>query len=171
MFFRRFYAALSRKIIKPDPIAPKALFPLSDGSGPSPDLKWTPQSKRTGLIALKIGMTHLWDEWGVFTPLTVLKVYIHFKDDIYVKVVDCEVIRTRLNKKSGRYAVEVGAVNAKNISRVRRPQLYHFRRNAITPKKKIAEFQVSPDACLPSGTTLSSAHFVPGQYVDTQSKT
>lgn len=33
---------------------------------------WTPSSKRTGVIARKLGMLSLQDEWGRFWPLTAL---------------------------------------------------------------------------------------------------
>ena len=36
--------------------------------------KWTPQSKRVGLIARKRGMMSLFDEFGIKVPVTVLQV-------------------------------------------------------------------------------------------------
>ncbi|TPX64836.1 hypothetical protein SpCBS45565_g05584 [Spizellomyces sp. 'palustris'] len=138
--------------------APPAIFPISDGTGPTPNPKWTPKSKRTGVVALKRGMTAIWDEWGVLTPVTVLQ------------IVDCEVIRTRWHAGCGSYVVELGAVNHPRLHRIKKPQLFHYRRWTVAPKRMMTGFKVTPDACLPTGTKIKAAHFVPGQYVDCQAK-
>jgi large subunit ribosomal protein L3 len=42
----------------------------------------------------------------------------------------------------------------------------HYSKLSVEPKQSVAEFRVTTDALLPIGTSLSAAHFVPGQYVD-----
>ena len=37
-----------------------------------PPAAWKQRTRRTGVIAVKVGMTQEWDEWGVRLPLTVL---------------------------------------------------------------------------------------------------
>ncbi len=90
---------------------------------------------------------------------------------LIVQVVDCKVIRTRYHSQCGSYVVQVGAVNVLREHRLKKPQLYTYKRLGLTPKKKLIEFKVSPEAVLPTGVKLGAAHFVPGQFVDCQAKT
>ncbi|KAJ1553187.1 54S ribosomal protein L9, mitochondrial [Nowakowskiella sp. JEL0078] len=145
-------ARLARKNAPPPP---KPILPyFSPTSDQHKANEWTSQSVRTGLLAIKRGMTVTWDEWGKITPVTVLQ------------VVDCEVVQTRWDAGVQKYSVQVGAVNQKILHRVRRPQLFHYRKFMVEPKKTLCEFKITPDAYLPSGVKLNAAHFVPGQFVD-----
>ncbi|TEB36403.1 ribosomal protein L3 [Coprinellus micaceus] len=118
--------------------------------------KWTPKSTRTGLIAVKRGMTSMWNDQGVKFPVTILQ------------VADCQVTKNIKVPKPDHtvyHAVQVAAVN-KPAKAVTRQMLGHFKKANISPKRYVKEFPVTSDAHLPVGTTLSAIHFVPGQYVD-----
>ncbi len=110
---------------------------------------YTPESKRSGLIAVKAGMTQTWDEWGVRVPLTVLWVD------------ECEVVRVKTAPCDGVNALVLG-VGTKKEKRLRKAQLGEYRSAGIAPKAKLAEFQVTPDGLLPPGTKLRAAHFIAG---------
>ena len=44
--------------------------------------------------------------------------------------------------------------------------LGHFRAQKVPAKRKLAEFKVSRDALMPTGTQIGAAHFIAGQQVD-----
>jgi large subunit ribosomal protein L3 len=108
---------------------------------------------RTGLIARKEGMTRIFTEDGRQVPVTVLKVD------------NCQVVAQRTEDKDGYTALQlgVGAAKAKNVGKAQRG---HFAKAKIEPKKKLAEFRVTPDNLVDVGAELCVSHFVPGQFVD-----
>lgn len=112
-------------------------------------------STRTGVLALKVGMTALWDQWGRHMPISVLHVD------------NCEVVQVKRHATEGHTALQLGAGEAKpkNVPPTLRG---HFAKAGMSarPKRKLGEFPVTPDAVLPVGTRLEAAHFVPGQFVD-----
>ena len=57
----------------------------------------------------------------------------------------------------------------KNLKRLKKPEIGHFIKNDIPPKKDLVEFPVSADCLLPAGYMLNVRHFTPGQYVDVRS--
>lgn len=108
---------------------------------------------RSGLIAQKVGMTRVFTEDGTHVPVTVLKVD------------DCQVVATRTSERHGYTAVQLGFGGAK-VKNVTKPMRGHFAKAKVEPKRKLAEFRVSPDALIEVGAELTADHFVCGQYVD-----
>ncbi len=108
---------------------------------------------RSGLIAQKVGMTRIFTDAGEQIPVTVLKVD------------GCQVVAHRTEEKNGYIALQLGAglAKAKNTPRAMRG---HFAVAKVEPKRKMAEFRVSPENVIEVGAELTADHFVAGQYVD-----
>lgn len=108
---------------------------------------------------MKVGMMGIFNQWGEKVPTTVL----HLDE--------CEVLTQKTDEKHGYTAVQLGVGEAK-INRVGVCHRGQYRAASdkagreIKPKRKVAEFRVTPDCLLPEGTKLSALHFVAGQKVD-----
>ena len=108
---------------------------------------------RTGVIALKKGMTRVYDQFGQHVPVTVLQIE------------NLQVTAQRTKEKDGYTAVQVGCGKAK-AHRVAKPQRAQFAKANVEAKKKVVEFRVAEDALLEVGQEIRANHFVPGQFVD-----
>jgi large subunit ribosomal protein L3 len=111
------------------------------------------ERQRTGLIAQKLGMIRQFSTDGAHQPVTVLQIE------------QCQVVAQRTVERDGYNALQLGVGKAK-VKNVRKPMRGHFAKAKVEPKRKLAEFRVSPDALIDVGAELSAAHFVPGQRVD-----
>ena len=108
---------------------------------------------RSGIIAQKLGMTRIYTDEGVNTPVTVLRVE------------NCQVVAQRTADKNGYTAVQIGVgfAKPKNVSKAMRG---HFAKASVEPKRRLAEFRVSEDNLLDVGAEIIASHFVAGQKVD-----
>jgi len=108
---------------------------------------------RSGVIAKKLGMTRLFMEDGKQVPVTVLQV-----DNL-------QVVAQRTAERDGYTAVQLGAGTAK-AKRTTAPMRGHFAKANVAPKRKIAEFRVSPENLIDVGAEITADHYLAGQYVD-----
>jgi large subunit ribosomal protein L3 len=108
---------------------------------------------RTGVIAIKLGMTRLFKDDGTHVPVTVL----HLDE---VRVVAARTVET-----DGYSALQLGIGKAKpkNVSK---PQKGHFAKAKVEPTRKLVEFRVADNAVLETGAVISPSHFSVGQFVD-----
>ena len=108
---------------------------------------------RSGVIAKKLGMTRLFMEDGRQVPVTVLAME------------GCQVVAQRTAERDGYSAVQlgVGTARPKNTTK---PMRGHFAKAKVEPKRKVAEFRVSPDNLIAVGEEITADHYFEGQYVD-----
>lgn len=114
---------------------------------------------RTGALAIKKGMTALYDPvTAKRTPCTVLQLD------------RCQVIGHKRRDVHGYWAVQVGCgtKEARNVSRAERGS---YAASGVPLKRHLAEFRVKNAEGLPEvGSVISADLFQEGQYVDTRAK-
>ena len=108
---------------------------------------------RSGVIAQKVGMTRIFTEGGEHIPVTVLKL-----DNV-------QVVAHRTDEKNGYTSLQLGAGHRKP-SKVTKAERESFARAKVEPKRKLAEFRVSPDNLIEVGAVITADHYVKGQLID-----
>ena len=108
---------------------------------------------RSGVIAQKIGMTRVFTDAGEHVPVTVLKLE------------NVQVLGQRTEEKNGYTAVQLGA-GTRKASRLTKADRQNFAVAKVEPKRKLAEFRVSPENLIDVGAEITADHFVKGQRVD-----
>jgi large subunit ribosomal protein L3 len=105
-----------------------------------------------GLLGKKVGMTRVYDEKGVVTPVTV----IHAGGNTLLQI--------KSAAREGYDAVQVGYGDQKE-HRLSKPLAGHFKKAGAAPKRFIREFRVPAGQTI-DGLDLSLARFKPGEFVD-----
>jgi large subunit ribosomal protein L3 len=98
-------------------------------------------------------MTRLFMEDGRQVPVTVL----HMEN--------VQVVAQRTGEKDGYTAVQLGAGAAK-AKRTTQAMRGHFAKAQVEPKRKLAEFRVSPENLIGVGEEITADHYFAGQFVD-----
>lgn len=110
-------------------------------------------TRRSGVIAQKVGMTRVYSDAGEHIPVTVLKVD------------NCQVVAQRTVESNGYTALQLG-VGTRKVKNTPKALRGHFAASNVEPKRRVAEFRVSEDSLVEVGAEITADHFVSGQYVD-----
>uniref|UniRef100_A0A0K0G108 Large ribosomal subunit protein uL3m n=1 Tax=Strongyloides venezuelensis TaxID=75913 RepID=A0A0K0G108_STRVS len=140
----------------------------------SSDRKWTPNSRRVGLLGTKIGVFPQWLNDGTRVLCTLL----HIQDNHVISTVSPEdwfsksIIgkRKAFNRYGPMWKVTVGAINA-DPRRFTTQYRRAFDSISVPCKLKLGSFLVTEDAILSAGTKLDVRHFNVGQYITATGKT
>lgn len=106
-----------------------------------------------GLLGKKIGMTQVFDEKGVQTPVTVIEA-----GPIYVSQI-------KTVEQDGYNALQV-AFGEEKKHRKNKPELGQFDKAGIAPKKHLVEFRVEDPENYSVGQEISADLFEEGQFID-----
>lgn len=138
----------------------------------TPPQTWTPQIRRSGVIARKIGQYPLWLKNGERVRTTLLQIV----DNHVIKYIPPEeYVPKQLPRGHDRVVNKRGCliVGSESTNPVLLTKEYSgiFKDSGVVPKKNLARFFVSPEAALVPGTPLNASHFRVGDFVDVRGKT
>ncbi len=105
-----------------------------------------------GILGQKVGMTRVYDEAGLITPVTVILAEPN------------AVLQVKTQDHDGYAAAQVGVFDQKE-HRVTKPELGHFKKAGSAPKRFVREFTLNGEE-LKQGDQLTVNRFKPGQLVD-----
>lgn len=108
---------------------------------------------KIGLLGKKIGMTRVYDDKGVATPVTVIEAGGN------------TALQIKTKDNDGYSGVQVGFDTQKE-QRVTQPLLGHFKKAASEPKKFVKEFRLPDGIALEGAVDLNVTQFAPGDIVD-----
>ena len=106
-----------------------------------------------GLLGLKLGMTRIFTEDGLWMPVTLLQAG------------PCTVVQRKKRGQDGYEAVQVGFGDKKE-KRCSKPMLHHFKNAGVPPKRYLKEFVVDDESELKPGDEIRSDIFKKGDRVD-----
>jgi large subunit ribosomal protein L3 len=98
-------------------------------------------------------MTRVFTDAGEHVPVTVLR------------LAQCQVVAHRTKDKNGYVALQLGS-GARRSNNMSKADRGYFGKQNVEPKRKLAEFRVSPDNVIEVGAEITADHFVKGQHVD-----
>ncbi|ABR50550.1 ribosomal protein L3 [Alkaliphilus metalliredigens QYMF] len=106
-----------------------------------------------GLMGRKVGMTQIFNEDGIVTPVTV------------IEVAENVVTQIKSDETDGYNSVQVG-YGEKKIKNTIKPLQGHFEKAGTTPKRTMKEFRVDSTEGFTAGQELKADLFQAGDKVD-----
>lgn len=108
---------------------------------------------KKAILATKVGMTQIFDEEGVLTPVTVLQAG------------PCVVTQVKTVENDGYSAVQVGFVD-KREKLVNKPQRGHFAKAGVSYKRYVREFKLEDAESYALGAEIKADVFAAGDKID-----
>lgn len=108
---------------------------------------------RTALLGRKLGMSQVWDENGLFVPVTLVEVATNV------------VTAVKTEETDGYNAVQLGygQIDPTNVTK---PLAGHFAKAGVTPRRHLAEVRTDNAAEYKPGQELTAELFAEGSEVD-----
>ena len=108
---------------------------------------------KKAILTTKVGMTQIFNEDGVLTPVTVLQAG------------PCVVTQVKTEENDGYSAVQVGFVDKKEKG-INKPQKGHFDKAGVAPKRFVREFRFENAEEYTVGQEIKADIFAAGDKVD-----
>ena len=108
---------------------------------------------RTALLGRKLGMSQVWDENGLFVPVTLVEVATNV------------VTAVKTVETDGYCAVQLGYGQI-DPTKVTKPLAGHFAKAGVTPRRHLAEVRTENAADYKPGQELTAEVFAEGAEVD-----
>ena len=108
---------------------------------------------KKAILTTKVGMTQIFNEDGVLTPVTVLQAG------------PCVVTQVKTEENDGYEAVQVGFADKKEKA-VNKPEKGHFDKAGVAPKKFVREFKFENASEYTVGQEIKADIFEAGDKID-----
>ena len=108
---------------------------------------------KKAILTTKVGMTQIFNEDGVLTPVTVLQAG------------PCKVVQVKTTEKDGYNAVQVGFGDIRE-KLVNKPMKGHYAKAGVEPKRFLKEFRFENAAEYTVGQEIKADIFEAGEKVD-----
>ena len=108
---------------------------------------------KKGIIGKKLGMTQIFDEKGNVIPVTL------------IEAGPCAVVQKKTVANDGYDALQLAFEDAKE-KHLTKPELGHFKKSGVTPKKHLKEFRLDDTSAYEVGSVVTVDTFAAGEKVD-----